>query len=89
MESNQHGGDDTALNSIKLVCKGLDSVRFGGRITSLEGPFGSWTGQVECYNLGRTPRFLTAFALQVEPDQHVSITLRKCQVYVMIKSPNT
>lgn len=72
IESKQYSGDDTALNSIKLICKALDTERVGGNITSLEGLYGSWTPPGECSHSDGTPRFFTAFALQVESEQHVS-----------------
>ncbi|XP_053381801.1 vitelline membrane outer layer protein 1-like [Mercenaria mercenaria] len=69
VEPGQGSGDDTALNSIQLDCKGLDAVRSGGKITSREGPFGHWHNEVTCPTRNGAPTFLTEFVLQVEPDQ--------------------
>ncbi|XP_045186349.2 vitelline membrane outer layer protein 1-like [Mercenaria mercenaria] len=67
VEGVQGNGDDTALNAIALHCKGLDDVRSGGAITSTQGNWGNWLRSVSCHDInGRTPSFLTAYALQVE-----------------------
>ena len=69
MEGNQHGGDDTELNSVLLRCSGLEDGLFGGDIESGEGPWGSWTGVSKCDNNRTHQHFITAFELQVEGDQ--------------------
>jgi hypothetical protein len=53
------------------VCLSLRGRRFGGTITSTEGPFGDWGGVIMCPN----NMFLKAFALQVEEKQYVSFIL--------------
>lgn len=61
IEPKQFSGDDTSLNAIRLICSdpgGIDR----GRITSLEGPFGSWTSEKSC----TTGTYLVDFQLQVE-----------------------
>ena len=67
IESNQGSGDDTALNAIKLLCgtstEGDDN---GYTITSGMGKFGDW---YDSYTKCQPGEFLTAFRLQVEPNQ--------------------
>ncbi|XP_045182514.2 vitelline membrane outer layer protein 1-like [Mercenaria mercenaria] len=68
IEGGQGRGDDTSLNAISLFCMGLDDVRFGGKITSIQGIWGHWHSNVSCHKVEGTPTFLTAFDLQVERD---------------------
>ncbi|XP_076099030.1 vitelline membrane outer layer protein 1-like isoform X1 [Mytilus galloprovincialis] len=64
IEPDQHSGDDTALNSIKLICGSKDG-HYGSTVTSGEGSWGSWVGSTMCsYSTNQT--YLTSFALQVE-----------------------
>jgi hypothetical protein len=69
LESNQGSGDDTALNVIKLLC-GTSTERDdnGYTITTGMGNFGNWYGSFTKCQPGE---FLTAFRLQVEPNQGV------------------
>jgi hypothetical protein len=46
VERNQGGGDDTALNGIRLGCGQADVPT--GEITSGQGPWGSWLGSKQC-----------------------------------------
>ncbi|CAC5418377.1 unnamed protein product [Mytilus coruscus] len=64
IEPDQHGGDDTGLNSIKLICGSKDG-HYGSTVTSGQGSWGSWVGATMCsYN--DTQTYLSSFALQVE-----------------------
>ena len=74
MERGQGSGDDTALNAIALFCKGLDGVRYGGKITSSQGIWGSWHNNASCHDVNGAPTFLTAFALHVERNLDVCIS---------------
>ncbi|XP_052765091.1 vitelline membrane outer layer protein 1-like [Mya arenaria] len=70
IEKYQFTGDDTALNSIALICSDMDGAHFGSHaITSTEGPFGDWKGRVTCNQRPSKPMFLSAFSLQVETPQ--------------------
>ena len=64
------GGDDTALNSIKLMCSyhipGFPEDLEAGVITSLEGPFGNWFGESICPGQGN---FMKGAQFQSEPNQ--------------------
>ncbi|XP_077326865.1 vitelline membrane outer layer protein 1-like [Lithobates pipiens] len=61
VEPFQGGGDDTALNSIKLLCTKPGDRTVQLEITSKEAGWGSWTGIRWCPS-----GFLIRFALQVE-----------------------
>ncbi|KAL4231621.1 Vitelline membrane outer layer protein 1 [Mactra antiquata] len=66
IEPKQGSGDDTSLNAIKIVCKGLDGdVR--GNVASKVGPWGHYVGDKYCKGTSSNTDFLTAFRLQVEP----------------------
>eukprot|EP00727_Mastigamoeba_balamuthi_P010587 m51a1_g6150 hypothetical protein (533) ;mRNA; f:299154-301044 len=58
-EGNQGKGDDTALNSVRLVCEG-SSTQDGP--TSLQGPWGSWDEPVLC----PAGSYVSAFQVQEE-----------------------
>ncbi|XP_056099619.1 vitelline membrane outer layer protein 1-like [Rhinichthys klamathensis goyatoka] len=62
------GGDDTALNGIRLFCvdqsRNLRSV-----IESSVGGWGDWTGRSDTTSRSDTSRYFTAFQLQVESPQ--------------------
>ncbi|KAL4230723.1 Vitelline membrane outer layer protein 1 [Mactra antiquata] len=61
-----HFRDDTSLNAIKIVCKGLDGdIRGYG--ASKVGPLGSYVGDTYCHSSSSRTDFLTAFKLQVQP----------------------
>ena len=70
IEGNQHSGDDTSLNAVKLHCGFIDSGGFGGDVTSAIGPWGVWSIDLTCRkNAEGQIKFLTSFVMQVEPDQ--------------------
>jgi hypothetical protein len=58
-EPNQGSGDDTALNGIRLICKGVDGSK--SYITSAEGKWGSWGKEHLCKKMPAQ-----GFAIQVE-----------------------
>lgn len=49
IEDDQLDGDDTALNSIKLICTDLNGV-LKKQITSSEGTYGVYRGREDCLN---------------------------------------
>lgn len=59
VEPNQGDDDDTALNSIKLICANNKEIYSG------EGPWGKWGNNVYCAR----DRYLNGFKLKVEPPQ--------------------
>lgn len=63
IEDYQKGGDDTGLNSVKLICINLNGI-FQKDVTSSEGPWGYYRGREYCPNgLGN------GFELKSEPSQ--------------------
>ncbi|XP_053319897.1 vitelline membrane outer layer protein 1-like [Spea bombifrons] len=63
-EESQGGGDDTAVNGIRLLCSPRSSSHPESTITSGEGKWGSWTSPLRC----RTG-YLVVFSLKVERPQ--------------------
>lgn len=58
LQSRSAGGDDTALNSLEIICKS------GTRLTSSRGPYGDWLGPTpECSDGFRSAQ------VQVEENQ--------------------
>ncbi|XP_045169409.2 vitelline membrane outer layer protein 1 homolog [Mercenaria mercenaria] len=64
IESYRVGGDDSALNGIKLICKSLDG-KLSNTKTSSTGPWGTWMGETICPGTDG-PFFLTSFSLKVQ-----------------------
>ena len=65
-EPDQHGGDDTALNGIRLFCGPYTNATSKRTMkTSLEGPWGDWLDPEDC---GRYP--VIGFDMKIEGDQH-------------------
>ncbi|KAK5613777.1 hypothetical protein CRENBAI_016317 [Crenichthys baileyi] len=62
VESKQHGGDDTALNGIRLICSQDESRSFLYYIESHTGYFGEWSHPQYCPS-----GVLTSFQIRVEP----------------------
>ncbi|XP_053378916.1 vitelline membrane outer layer protein 1-like [Mercenaria mercenaria] len=62
--------DDTALNAIKLICEFPDGKETG-EITSTQGHWGSWVGQIKCPSRVRERLYLTSFDLQVQKPKGV------------------
>ncbi|KAL4217960.1 Vitelline membrane outer layer protein 1 [Mactra antiquata] len=70
IEPNQFFGDDTALNAIRLLCSDKQGHRnITHQISSVQGPYGSWSKEEVCLQSYDVSSFLTAFQLQVEPPQ--------------------
>ena len=63
VEGSQGGGDDTALNGIRLTC-GLNGIPVG-EITSGQGGWGSWRGIRAC----PTGEYLTGARMMIEGKQ--------------------
>lgn len=63
IESSINVRDDTGLNAIKLSCTTLNGDKVAD-ITSKQGPWGSYRGDVKCEN-----GFATGFQLRSEPSQ--------------------
>ncbi|MEE6505925.1 hypothetical protein FKM82_007391 [Ascaphus truei] len=63
VEGNQRGGDDTALNGIRLHCVSRNNID-ENVIQSAEGSWGSWTSTFWCRN-----SHLISFSLRVESPQ--------------------
>ncbi len=64
IESYQKGGDDTALNAVKLICTNLKDGNFQKEIMSSQGVWGDFRGRKDCPNgLGN------GFELRSEPSQ--------------------
>ena len=73
-EKYQFTGDDTALNSIALICSEPAGTTFGNAITSGQGGWGDWKGRVTCNQYPSTTLFLVTFSLEAEqPVSHGSI----------------
>ncbi|KAM5171718.1 vitelline membrane outer layer protein 1 homolog [Mantella aurantiaca] len=64
VENPQGGGDDTALNGIRLYCDKTDEKRSLATITSQTGAWGKWLASQFCPS-----GFLISFSLKVEPPQ--------------------
>ncbi|XP_017573115.1 vitelline membrane outer layer protein 1-like [Pygocentrus nattereri] len=64
VEPNQYGGDDTALNGIRLFCSQNGDRSYLYTVESNTGHFGEWTDTHWCPN-----GVLTSFQLRVEPHQ--------------------
>ncbi|CAC5392605.1 unnamed protein product [Mytilus coruscus] len=65
IEGNQDGGDDSALNAIRLHCSNpdwKDSNNISGTIIGKEGPFGMWKDVAMCSN----GEVIVSFSLQFE-----------------------
>ncbi|KAK3515818.1 hypothetical protein QTP70_034070 [Hemibagrus guttatus] len=66
IEPNQYGGDDTALNGIRLYCVQNEDRRFLYSVESHTGHFGEWTEPQWCPS-----GTLSSFQLRVEPHQGI------------------
>ncbi|XP_062841821.1 vitelline membrane outer layer protein 1-like [Trichomycterus rosablanca] len=66
VEPNQYGGDDTALNGIRLYCVQNEDRRFLYTVESHTGHFGDWTDPQWCPS-----GTLSSFQLRVEPHQGI------------------
>ncbi|XP_041843110.1 vitelline membrane outer layer protein 1 homolog [Melanotaenia boesemani] len=64
VETNQYGGDDTALNGIRLICAKNGDRSFLFYIESHTGYFGEWSHPQYCPS-----GVLTSFQIRVEPHQ--------------------
>ncbi|MBF0316074.1 MAG: hypothetical protein HQK52_21820 [Oligoflexia bacterium] len=65
IEGRQHGGDDTSLNAVTLLCQSVDLSRPAQEMPrkSWEGPWGGWG------DWGVLPGAITGFQLLAEPPQ--------------------
>lgn len=64
VEPSQGGGDDTALNSVALLCTDRNGNQVGNYVTPNEGNWGTWANG-SC----SAGRHMTRFALKVEGSQ--------------------
>lgn len=69
MEPRQGGGDDTALNAVKIICAYRNGGGYAGRLEPEASIWGDWTSEVRCIAPGGNQYYLKAFALQVEGPQ--------------------
>ncbi|HWO21070.1 MAG TPA: M57 family metalloprotease [Kofleriaceae bacterium] len=65
VESNQSGGDDTALNSVQLLCKN-PSTGATEWVSSYDGLWGSWNGSASCASSGQ---YLKGAQMRIESNQ--------------------
>ncbi|XP_063056399.1 vitelline membrane outer layer protein 1-like [Engraulis encrasicolus] len=65
VEGRQGGGDDTALNGIRLLCRHVNNYSARRIIASSEGRWGRWTSYRTCGCAG----YLRSFRLRVERPQ--------------------
>jgi PKD repeat protein len=66
VEPSQGGGDDTALNGIKLWCVSLPDLQSNHYVTSEYGQWGTWSERMDCKD--RTS-YLVGARLRIEPSQ--------------------
>jgi plastocyanin len=66
VEPSQGGGDDTALNGIKLWCVNLPDLQSNNYITSSSGQWGNWSERMDC---GDRKSYLVGARLRIEPSQ--------------------
>ncbi|XP_056300207.1 vitelline membrane outer layer protein 1 homolog [Pseudoliparis swirei] len=91
VESNQYGGDDTALNGIRLICAQDDKRSFLYSVESHTGYFGDWSQPQYCPG-----GVLSSFQVRVEPhrglfgdDTAVNNVKFRCSSNPTLESPST
>jgi hypothetical protein len=65
VEGSQGGGDDTALNSVQLLCRN-PSTGATEWVSSYDGLWGSWNGSASCTNSGQ---YLKGAQMRIEGSQ--------------------
>ncbi|XP_076006325.1 vitelline membrane outer layer protein 1 homolog [Genypterus blacodes] len=90
-EFNQYGGDDTALNGIRLICAKDGNRSFLYSVESHTGYFGEWSHPQYCPS-----GVLTSFQLRVEPhrglfgdDTAVNAISFRCSSNPTLEGPGT
>eukprot|EP01084_Bolivina_argentea_P274413 467735_1 len=66
VEGDQSGGDDTAANSLRLICASSHNATASEIYTTIEGNWGFWSSDILC----PSNYYIIGFDQKVEGDQH-------------------